>query len=70
MTDQVLGGGGALSVDVKSLGHELRRLWQENEKEGAAITRACTRNLVVLCASPEETDRATPSRAARSALSG
>jgi len=64
VTDQVLGGGGALSVDVKSLGHELRRLWQENEKEGAAITRACTRNLVVLCASPEETDRATETIAA------
>src|SRR6185295_19338800 len=54
VTDLVLGGGGALSVDVASLGHELRRLWQENAREGSPITRACTRNLVALCASEEE----------------
>lgn len=64
VTDQVLGGGGALSVDVKSLAHELRRLWQENEKEGSAITRACTRNLVALCASEAEASKATEAIAA------
>jgi glucose-6-phosphate dehydrogenase assembly protein OpcA len=59
VTEQVLGGGGALSVDVASLGHELRRLWQENAREGGPITRACTRNLVALCASEAEATRAT-----------
>ena len=58
MTDQVLGGGGALAVDVKSLANELRRLWQENAREGSAITRACTRNLVALCADEDEAARA------------
>ena len=56
---QVLGGGEALPVDVKSLAHELRRLWQENAQEGSAITRACTRNLVALCAGEDEAARAS-----------
>ena len=59
MSEQLLGGGGALKVDVRSLGHELRRLWQENAQEGSAITRACTRNLVAICAGEEEAVRAS-----------
>lgn len=48
---EVLGGGGAVTVDVRSLGRELRRLWEETSAPrggGRAITRACTRNLVAL----------------------
>jgi glucose-6-phosphate dehydrogenase assembly protein OpcA len=63
-TDQVLGGGAALPVNVTALGNELRRLWQENAQEGGAITRACTRNLVVLCADAAEAERATATIAA------
>ncbi|MEP7027998.1 MAG: glucose-6-phosphate dehydrogenase assembly protein OpcA [Candidatus Eisenbacteria bacterium] len=62
----VLGGGGTLEVDVKSIGRELRRLWDETGEAGAegaanrpVITRACTRNLIVLAANPEEAERAT-----------
>jgi len=58
----VLGGGGPLAVDVKSLGKELRRLWEttaEATPGGAAVlTRACTRNLIVLAANAEEAARA------------
>jgi len=61
VTDQVWGGGGALPVDIKSLAHELRRLWQENAKEGSAIARACTRNVVALCANADEAARASAS---------
>jgi len=54
----VMGGGGALPVDVKSLGKELRRLWENTpEAKGpnhAVLTRACTRNLVVLAAGEVE----------------
>ena len=50
---QVLGGGGVLAVEVHALGDELRRLWQEGagpaETDTSMVTRACTRNLVVLC---------------------
>ena len=52
---QVLGGGGVLPVEVHALGDELRRLWAEDaapEAAGSAsgaVSRACTRNLVVLC---------------------
>jgi glucose-6-phosphate dehydrogenase assembly protein OpcA len=64
VSELVLGGGGALPVDVKSLAHELRRLWQENAKEGSAITRACTRNVVAICANEDEAARATTTLAA------
>ena len=54
---QVLGGGGVLPVEVHALGAELRRLWQEGADpaggDSSAITRACTRNLVVLCEDEE-----------------
>jgi glucose-6-phosphate dehydrogenase assembly protein OpcA len=60
---EVLGGGGALPVDVTALGRELRRLWEQDGPEGApgrpVITRACTRNLIALAHSPEEAERAT-----------
>jgi len=64
---RVLGGGGALAVDVKALGKELRRLWEETAEAPSAggrtgspvLTRACTRNLVVLAANAEEAARAT-----------
>jgi glucose-6-phosphate dehydrogenase assembly protein OpcA len=46
---EVLGGGGALPVDVRALSAELRRLW-EQASEGGAVTRACARNLIALCA--------------------
>ena len=50
---EVLGGGGVLAVDVHALGGELRRLWGEaGDPRGtgsSAVTRACTRNLIVLC---------------------
>jgi glucose-6-phosphate dehydrogenase assembly protein OpcA len=63
---RVLGGGGALAVDVKALGKELRRLWEETAvapKGGArggtpVLTRSCTRNLVVLANDLEEAARA------------
>ncbi len=48
---EVLGGGGVLPVDIASLSTELRRLWEgASEADGAAVTRACTRNLIALCA--------------------
>ena len=48
---EVLGGGGVLPVDIASLSSELRRLWEEaSEPDGAAVTRACARNLIALCA--------------------
>lgn len=56
MGRQVLGGGGVLPVEVHALGDELRRLWAEDAEpagaggtDSSAVTRACTRNLVVLC---------------------
>jgi glucose-6-phosphate dehydrogenase assembly protein OpcA len=59
----VLGGGGPLAVDVKSLGKELRRLWEttaEATPGGAAVlTRACTRNLVALASDAAEAARAS-----------
>jgi glucose-6-phosphate dehydrogenase assembly protein OpcA len=59
VTEQLLGGGGALPVEVAALGNELRRLWQENAQKGSPITRACTRNLVAICADEDEATLAT-----------
>ena len=61
---QILGGGGALSVDVKALGKELRRLWEETARSpdvagGPVLTRACTRNLVAVAANATEAEHAT-----------
>jgi glucose-6-phosphate dehydrogenase assembly protein OpcA len=49
---EVLGGGGVLPVDVAALGAELRRLW-EAAGDGDIVTRACTRNVIALCADDE-----------------
>ena len=65
--NELLGGGAALPVEVTALGNELRRLWQENARAGSPITRACTRNLVALCAGPAEAERATAAIAALAA---
>ncbi len=64
---EILGGGGTLTVDVKSIGRELRRLWDETaeagQEPGAAsrpvVTRACTRNLIAIASNAEEAERAT-----------
>lgn len=52
---EVLGGGGVLPVDVRALGAELRRLWSAPGRAGSApgqgLTRACTRNVIVLAPS-------------------
>src|SRR5688572_10231997 len=69
---QVLGGGGAIPVDVRSLAAELRRLWlasrsaplEPRGREGApdsppTIARACTRNLVVLTGAADQAGRAS-----------
>ncbi len=57
-----LGGGGAFPVDVRSLGKELRRLWEatpEAQTPGnAVLTRACTRNVVVLADDAAQAARA------------
>jgi hypothetical protein len=54
---EVLGGGGVLPVEVHALGDELRRLWASTGNpaggDSSAVTRACTRNLVVLCPDAE-----------------
>lgn len=57
---EVLGGGGVLPVDVRSISDELRRLWQSASEEGTAVTRACARNLVALCAAGAGEDVARP----------
>lgn len=50
---EVLGGGGVLPVEVHALGAELRRLWETTGDTAgtasSAVTRACTRNVIVLC---------------------
>ena len=63
---EILGGGGAIAVDVSAIGRELRRLWQDatdpdrpTSAGAPVITRACTRNLIVLAANAEEAGRAT-----------
>jgi glucose-6-phosphate dehydrogenase assembly protein OpcA len=61
---EVLGGGGALAVDVGAIGRELRRLWAEtaeasDDQARPVITRACTRNLVVLAGDHAQAAHAT-----------
>ena len=60
---ELLGGGGALPVDVRALGTELRRLWEaaDGARGRAAVTRACTRNVVALC--PDEAAETLAARA-------
>jgi glucose-6-phosphate dehydrogenase assembly protein OpcA len=70
---QILGGGGALAVDVKALGKELRRLWEETTHApdaggGPVITRACTRNLIAIASNAAEAERATRMLAAVAGL--
>ncbi len=58
---EVLGGGGVLPVDIAALSTELRRLWEgASEADGAAVTRACARNLVALCAAGPGAEAAAP----------
>jgi glucose-6-phosphate dehydrogenase assembly protein OpcA len=57
---EVLGGGGVLPVDVRSISDELRRLWESAGAEGTAVTRACARNLVALCTAGAGEDAARP----------
>ncbi|MEO6463104.1 MAG: glucose-6-phosphate dehydrogenase assembly protein OpcA [Candidatus Eisenbacteria bacterium] len=65
---EVLGGGGVLPVEVHALGAELRRLWETTGDpagtDSTAVTRTCTRNVIVLC---HDTDAA---RAAATLVAG